>query len=84
MEQWLRQKLVSGSWYFFDTSDNAGCWQNVDFGTLPRKAVECFKQGLMSHSRRSMEDNADDSLTCGALLKRFYRKRILVSGLEAT
>jgi hypothetical protein len=51
-------------------------------GMWIRKAVECFKWGLMGHPRKNMEDSgAEGDLNCGVWFKRFQR-RILVCCLE--
>ena len=41
-------------------------------GLWIRKAVECFNQGLLSHTFRSMEGRDEDNLNCGSqALKKF-------------
>ena len=59
-----------------------GMWT---LGLWIRKAVELFKWGLMDCSSRSVEDGgAEGDVNCGAQLKRFQRRRMLVCGLETS
>lgn len=51
-----------GDGYFCDRPDHV-IWQDMNFG-LGRKAVERFKQGLIGHPGRSIQDNGPE---CGGL-----------------
>ena len=47
----------------------------MDFGTLGKKAVSCFKHCLIGHTSRSMLDNgADNDLKCCGLAQKVSEK----------
>ena len=44
-----------------------------------RKAVECFKSGLMGHISKNMDDSITEAdLYCESHLKSFQRRRVLI------
>ena len=55
----------------------------LTWGLWIRKAVECLKFCIMSHSSRNMEDSgAEYDLNCGFLDQEVPEEKILVCGLE--
>lgn len=57
-----------------------GVWKILGYWT--REVVGCFKQDLVSHLSRSIEDSAEDEVDWEDQLKEFQSGRVLMSVTE--
>lgn len=57
-------------------------WKTLELGA--RRAVECFKQGLMGPQRRNMDNSGTGGdVDHGVQLKSFQRRILLSVGLDS-
>jgi hypothetical protein len=72
----LRQKLISVVSYCYDKPDHAAGGKVWSLGLWVRKAVECFKWGLISCTSQNVEDRgAERNLDCYGPVKEVLKEK---------